>query len=90
MSMKAAVLPSVKTTPEFKKKVEEACESLQLKYSDFILRLLKQWITQKTDLINEPDADFVAGVREALGSEHVQQALQKLGENYIPYRIYQS
>ncbi len=68
--------------------VEEACASVQLTYSDVILRLLKQWITQKTDLINEPDADFVASVREVLSSEHVQQAMQKLGENYIPHRIY--
>ena len=91
MSLKAAVLPGVKTTPEFKKEVEDACESVQLTYSDVILQLLQEWLTRETDLTdvpNEPDPDFVASAQEALRAEHVQHALQALGEQYRPNRTY--
>jgi len=88
MSLKAAVLPSVKTTLEFKKSVEDACASAQLSYSDVIRQLLQDWITGEIDLMQEPDTDFVASAQEALRSEHVQDALKALGEKYLPNRTY--
>jgi hypothetical protein len=88
MPLKAAVLPSIKTTPEFKKKVEDACESIQLQYSEVILRLLQEWITGTIEVTQEPAPDFVASAQEALRSEHVQSALKELGEHYIPQRTY--
>jgi len=88
MPLKAAVLPSVKTTPEFKKRIEDACASVQLPYSDVILQLLQEWIAWEIDVTQEPDPDFVASAQEALRSEHVQKALKKLGENYIFHRAY--
>jgi len=88
MPVKAAVLPSVKTTPEFKKQVEDACQSVQLQYADVILQLLQEWMRGEIDVIQEPDPDFVASAQEALRSESVQNALKELGEHYIPNRTY--
>ena len=84
MSVKAAVLPSVKTTPEFKKRVEDACQSIQLQYSEVVIRLLQEWITGTIEVTQEPDPDFIASAQEALRSEPVQNAIKELAEHYTP------
>lgn len=88
MSQKSATLPPIRTTPELKEKVVQACESLELKYATVITRLLTDWVTGKIELNMELDSDFIASAREAFASEGVQDALKELAENYDPERTY--
>lgn len=81
------VLPGIKTTPEFKKQVEQACNSADLTYPAVVVQLLKDWISGKIT-ITEPDPDFVAAAQEAFRSENVQQSLKKLGEKFDPDRTW--
>ena len=81
-------LPEVTTTPEFKARVQKACQTLHVAYDDVVIRLLEAWLNETADLDAEPDPDFVASAREALQSEAVQDAITRLGQQYDPHRTY--
>ena len=82
------LFPEITTDPEFKNRVEQACEASHLTYADVVTRLLNQWLNGMIDLENEPDPDFVTHAREALRSENVRNAMKRLGERFDARRTY--
>ena len=88
MSQETALLPEITTTPEFKERLEHACQASQLPYTQVVIRLLEEWMNGNIAVDFEPDPDFVASAREAFQSEKVQHALRQLGEQFDSSRTY--
>jgi len=85
---KAASLPAVRTDPDFKGQVTEACSKLNLTYSTVVTRLLEQWLTGDIKLKMELDEEFTTAAKEAFESNRGRAAFQKLENNYDPNRSY--
>ena len=88
MSQETTLLPEVITTPEFKERVDHACQASHLPYTQVVIRLLEEWMNGNIAVEGEPDPDFVASAREAFQSAKVQDALKQLGEHFDPHRTY--
>jgi hypothetical protein len=86
--MPQEVLPKITATPEFKARIEHACEECHVAYATVVTRLLEEWMNGTIPLEIEPDPDFVASAREAFRSESVQQTLTQLGTQYDSTRTY--
>lgn len=85
---KATELPRVRTQPDFKDKVFDACESINLKYSTVVTRLLERWLSGDVDLKMELDQQFIKAATAAFESPRGKDALKKFSEIYEPNKEY--
>ncbi len=79
---KTVAFPSVRTTPELKERVHEACEQIGVNFSLVVNNLLEQWVTGRAHLDLELDADFVTEAREALESPDVKTLMDQVGRHH--------
>lgn len=85
---KTAKLPTIQAESEFKKKVFEACESMNLDYSQVVTRLLEKWLAGDVLLDQELDQQFIEAAEAAIHSPRGQKALQSFAQHYDPNREY--